>query len=140
MHDEQYQRGLATRREVMGDPFSELIKQRELVEKVIREEELSFFRTLEQGIKRIESLITTAKNENKAILDGASVFELYDTYGFPFDLTSLIARENDLSVDEAGFNEELTKQKDRSRVATAIETDDWVQLIDDSVEIGRAHV
>lgn len=120
--------------QVMGDPFSELIKQAELVEKVIREEELSFFRTLEQGIKRIESLIAAAKKDTKNTLDGVSVFELYDTYGFPFDLTSLIARENNLSVDEEGFNAELTKQKDRSRAATAIETDDWVQLIDDSVE------
>lgn len=120
--------------DVMGDPFTELIKQRELVEKVIREEELSFFRTLEQGIKRIEGLIETAKASGTSILDGVSVFELYDTYGFPFDLTSLIARENNLSVDEAGFNDELTKQKDRSRAATAIETDDWVQLREDATE------
>ncbi|MDR0802198.1 alanine--tRNA ligase, partial [Fluviicola sp.] len=120
--------------DVMGDPFVELIKQRELIEKVIREEELSFFRTLEQGIKRIEVLTETARASGSGILDGISVFELYDTYGFPFDLTSLIARENNLSVDETGFNEELTKQKDRSRAATAIETDDWVQLHEDSAE------
>jgi alanyl-tRNA synthetase len=120
--------------EVMGDPFSELLAQRELVEKVIREEELSFFRTLEQGIKRIENLIHTAKQINQTALDGTAVFELYDTFGFPFDLTSLIARENNISVDEAGFNVELTKQKDRSRAATAIETADWVILTDDAEE------
>ncbi|WP_300660378.1 alanine--tRNA ligase, partial [Fluviicola sp.] len=120
--------------EVMGDPFTELIKQRELVEKVIREEELSFFRTLEQGIRRIEALIETTKASNSIILDGSSVFELYDTYGFPFDLTSLIARENNLSVDEKGFDEELAKQKERSTGATKIETGDWVQLTDDSIE------
>lgn len=120
--------------EVMGDPFNELIAQKELVEKVIREEELSFFRTLEQGIKRIENLIQTAKQNNQPVLEGPAVFELYDTFGFPFDLTSLIARENSISVDEEGFNIELTKQKDRSRAATAIETDDWVVLTDDTEE------
>ncbi|MCC6702055.1 MAG: alanine--tRNA ligase [Fluviicola sp.] len=120
--------------DVMGNPFNELIAQKELVEKVIREEELSFFRTLEQGIKRIENLIQTAKQNNQPVLEGSAVFELYDTFGFPFDLTSLIARENSISVDEEGFNVELTKQKDRSRAATAIETDDWVVLTDDSEE------
>ncbi len=118
----------------MGNPFNELIAQRELIEKVIREEELSFFRTLEQGIKRIENLMEQVKASGKSVLEGHAVFELYDTFGFPFDLTSLIARENDLSVDEDGFQAELTKQKDRSRAATAIETDDWVILRDDTDE------
>jgi alanyl-tRNA synthetase len=112
----------------MGDPFSELISQRELIHKVIREEELSFFRTLEQGLKRIDTIIQTTQKENKEIIDGIAVFELFDTYGFPIDLTSLIARENDLTIDEVAFNAELQKQKDRSRAATAIETDDWVQV------------
>lgn len=120
--------------EVMGDPFSELNAQKELIEKVIREEELSFFRTLEQGIKRIENLMDQVKAGGKNTLDGPSVFELYDTFGFPFDLTSLIARENNLSVDEEGFQVELNKQKDRSRAATAIETDDWVVLTEDNEE------
>ncbi len=120
--------------EVMGDPFSELNAQKELIEKVIREEELSFFRTLEQGIKRIENLMDQVKAGGKNTLDGPSVFELYDTFGFPFDLTSLIARENNLSVDEEGFQTELNKQKDRSRAATAIETDDWVVLTEDNEE------
>lgn len=128
--------------EVMGDPFNELITQKELIRKVIREEEISFFRTLEQGIKRIENIISATKESEGTLIDGLAVFELYDTYGFPVDLTSLIARENDLSIDEEGFNNELTKQKDRSRAATAIETDDWVILTDDTVEefVGYDHL
>ena len=121
--------------EVMGNPFNELISQRELIQKVIREEELSFFRTLDQGLKRIDHIITQTKKEGKETIDGKEVFELYDTYGFPVDLTSLIARENNIGLDEEGFNAELQKQKDRSRAATAIETDDWVNLLpDQSVE------
>jgi alanyl-tRNA synthetase len=121
--------------EVMGDPFTELITQRELIQKVIREEEMSFFRTLEQGIKRIDHIITQTKKDGKDIIDGKEVFELYDTYGFPLDLTSLIARENEIGLDEEAFNQELQKQKDRSRAATAIETDDWVTIqADQAVE------
>ncbi len=112
----------------MGDPFSELLKQKDIIEKVIFEEESSFFRTLEQGLKRIDNLIIDTKNKGKLVLEGPEVFELYDTFGFPLDLTSLIARENGLSVDELGFNRELDKQKERSRAATSIETDDWVQV------------
>ncbi|MDH4472646.1 MAG: alanine--tRNA ligase [Fluviicola sp.] len=120
--------------DVMGDAFNELNSQKSLIEQVIREEELSFFRTLEQGLKRIENLMDSARSANKTVLSGADVFELYDTFGFPFDLTSLIARENNLSVDEEAFNAELQQQKDRSRAATAIETDDWVELKDDHSE------
>jgi alanyl-tRNA synthetase len=114
--------------DIMGDPFEELIKQKELVQKVIREEEISFFRTLEQGIKRMDAIITQSKKEDIEVINGVAVFELYDTYGFPVDLTSLIARENGLQIDEEAFTAELQKQKDRSRAATAIETDDWVQV------------
>jgi alanyl-tRNA synthetase len=114
--------------DVMGETFNELQTQRQLIEQVIREEENSFFRTLEQGIKRIDNLMETTRNAGKTTLAGADVFELYDTFGFPFDLTSLIARENNLSVDEEGFNKELQQQKERSRAATTIETDDWVVL------------
>lgn len=114
--------------EIMGDPFVELINQRELVQKVIREEEISFFRTLEKGLKRIDGIIQTTKKENKDTIDGVAIFELFDTYGFPVDLTSLIARENDLAIDEEAFNAELQKQKDRSRDENAVETDDWVQV------------
>ncbi len=127
--------------EIMGDPFVELINQRELVQKVIREEEVSFFRTLEQGLKRIDVLISEKKKvktiesvsgegskESYEIISGNEAFELYDTYGFPIDLISLIARENGLAIDEVAFDAELQKQKDRSRAATAVETDDWVQV------------
>lgn len=118
--------------EIMGDSFEELINQKELVQKVIREEEISFFRTLEQGIKRMDAIIAQSKKEDLEIINGVAVFELYDTYGFPVDLTSLIARENGLQIDEDAFTAELQKQKDRSRAATAIETDDWVQVHPDS--------
>jgi alanyl-tRNA synthetase len=121
--------------EIMGDPFVELINQRELVQKVIREEEISFFRTLEKGLKRIDGIIQTTKKEKSDTIDGVAIFELFDTYGFPVDLTSLIARENDLSIDEEAFNAELQKQKDRSRDENAVETDDWMQVLpDENVE------
>lgn len=132
----------STLAEVMGGAFPELNTQKELIYKVIKEEELSFFRTLEQGIKRIEALMQTVKSQGNTIIPGADVFELYDTYGFPIDLTSLIARENGLSIDSEAFEFELNRQKDRSRAATALETDDWVILRDDAVEefIGYDHV
>ena len=114
--------------DLMGNPYEELIREKELIAKVIREEENSFFRTLEQGIKRMDDLIKHSKSKNQTIISGDSVFELYDTYGFPVDLTSLIARENGLSIDEEGFQKELQIQKERSRAATAVETDDWVQV------------
>lgn len=115
--------------DLMGSPYKELLEQRELIKKVIFEEEQSFFHTLEQGIKRISHLIETVKSNGKTEIEGNAVFELYDTYGFPVDLTSLIARENELTIDEKGFDVELQKQKDRSRSATAIETDDWVTIV-----------
>jgi len=114
--------------QLMGHPYEELIKQKDLIEKVIREEEQSFFRTLEQGIKRMDDLMLSSKNANKSIISGENVFELYDTYGFPVDLTSLIARENGYSIDEDGFQAQLQIQKDRSRAASVIETDDWIQI------------
>jgi alanyl-tRNA synthetase len=115
----------------MGDAFPELIKQKDIIEKVIFEEETSFFRTLEQGLKRMDNLISDAKKNNVQVLNGSAIFELYDTFGFPVDLTSLIARENDLSIDEEGFNKELNQQKERSRAATSIETEDWVYVNED---------
>ncbi len=118
----------------MGAAFPELNNQKSLIHKVITEEENSFFRTLEQGLKRMDVVIKNTKQSNEKAIDGTIAFELYDTFGFPIDLTSLIARENDLAIDEDGFEAELTKQKDRSRAATAIETDDWVVLLDDKVE------
>lgn len=125
----------------MGTAFPELIAQKELYFKVIKEEELSFFRTLEQGIRRIDTLIQQMNTENKTTISGVDAFELYDTYGFPIDLTSLIARENNLTIDEEAFDTELEKQKNRSRSATAIETDDWIILKEDNNEefIGYDH-
>ncbi len=115
----------------MGDAFPQLKSQKELVEKVIREEENSFFRTLEQGLKRIETSIEKTKSEGKTEIAGEEVFELYDTFGFPIDLTSLIAAENKLSIDEKGFNTALNRQKERARAATAMSSEDWVILADD---------
>ena len=114
--------------ELMGQPYTELLNQKELIFKVIKEEELSFFRTLELGIKRIDDLILQLKAAKQSQISGAAAFELYDTYGFPLDLTSLIARENNLSIDEAGFEKELQVQKDRSRAATNVATDDWIEV------------
>ena len=111
----------------MGQAFPELISQKALIEKVIKEEETSFFRTLEKGIDRINSIITKSAASSKKI-DGKDVFELFDTYGFPLDLTQLIARENKFDVDIDGFNKCMQEQKDRSRAATAIDTGDWVLI------------
>jgi alanyl-tRNA synthetase len=120
--------------DLMGDSFTELKQQKGLIQKVIREEENSFFRTLEQGLRRMDHVINKTKLAHQDIIEGFIVFELLDTYGFPVDLTSLIARENGLEIDEKGFDEELEKQKTRSRSATAIETDDWIIVREDNVE------
>ena len=110
----------------MGDYFPELKKQKTLIEKVIQEEEQSFLRTLAQGIQRFEQHISTLSN-NK-IINGEFAFELFDTYGFPIDLTQLMATEKGYSVDMDTFNKELAKQKERSRSVAASETDDWVEV------------
>jgi alanyl-tRNA synthetase len=125
----------------LGHAFPELVSQKLLIEKVIREEEISFFRTLENGLKRIDQVCANTIKEKKQVVDGTIVFELYDTYGFPVDLTSLIARGYGLSIDEAGFQSELEKQKNRSREATAVDTGDWL-LVDGrkAEEGGRAFV
>jgi alanyl-tRNA synthetase len=112
----------------MGDAFPELVSQQTLIEKVIHEEEDSFLRTLETGIRLLDDLVAKAKTAKKTEISGENIFTLYDTFGFPFDLTSLILREKGMSVDEAGFNTEMEKQKERSRNAAAQETDDWVEL------------
>ncbi|HRG37964.1 MAG TPA: alanine--tRNA ligase [Bacteroidia bacterium] len=110
----------------MGHAFPELIAQKLLIEKVIREEEVSFFRTLENGLKRIDQACILTSGKKEKAIDGKIAFELYDTYGFPIDLTALIARGYDLTIDEAGFQAELEKQKKRSREATAVDTGDWI--------------
>ncbi|MFL5740909.1 MAG: alanine--tRNA ligase [Flavisolibacter sp.] len=102
--------------------FPELHQQQAFVAKVIREEEEAFLRTLEKGLRRIDDIIASSGNS----ISGKDAFELYDTYGFPFDLTRLIASERKLQVDEQAFNVEMQKQKDRSRAATAIDTEDWI--------------
>ena len=120
--------------DIMKNPFQELDQQQTLIHKVIEEEEKSFFRTLEQGLRRMDNVIAEVKKSGESVIDGTVAFELHDTYGFPLDLTSLIARENDLGVDEAGFESELNRQKDRARAATSLTTDDWVVLREDNVQ------
>jgi len=105
--------------------FPELYHQAEFVSKVVKEEEEAFLRTLDKGLKKIDEIISQSSSGK---IDGKSAFELFDTFGFPIDLTRLIAAENKLSVDEAGFETEMKKQKNRSRVATAVDTEDWVVL------------
>jgi alanyl-tRNA synthetase len=102
--------------------FPELHQQEQFVSKVIREEEEAFLRTLEKGLKRIDDII----NSSKKNIAGQDAFELYDTYGFPLDLTKLIAAENNLTIDEEGFAVEMQKQKQRSRAASAVDTGDWI--------------
>ena len=112
--------------------FPELDAQRDLVAKVIIEEETAFLRTLENGIRRLYDVTGDATTASTGVIPGTVAFELYDTYGFPFDLTTLIAREHGLSADAAGFDAEMQKQKERSRNATAMETGDWVVLREDT--------
>ena len=114
----------------MSGAYPELKTQAGIIKKVVTEEEQSFHRTLAQGIKRMEQLIKKCLAKNESTLQGEDVFELYDTYGFPLDLTSLIARESKLSIDEKGFNSALKAQKDRSRKASTMEVQDWVVVHD----------
>lgn len=114
--------------DTMGDAYPELIQQKTLIEKVIKEEEESFLRTLETGIKLLEKQITETKAKGQNELSGVDAFTLYDTYGFPLDLTELILRENNMTVDNNGFDVEMKKQKERARNAAAIETGDWITL------------
>ncbi len=109
----------------MGDFFPEIRSNQSLVEKVIKEEEESFLRTLDKGIQLLDEII---RKTDGPIINGKTVFELYDTFGFPADLTALIASESSMSIDQMEFDEELKKQKDRSRAATKLETEDWVEL------------
>lgn len=118
----------------MGYAFPELIKQEKLIIKVIKEEELSFLRTLEQGIKRLNNICSNLKSKKEKTISGNEVFELYDTFGFPIDLTNLIAQKFNLSIDEKGFNIELEKQKNRSRKASETTSGDWIVLKEDDKE------
>jgi alanyl-tRNA synthetase len=114
--------------ENMGAAFPELIKQQELVVNVIREEEDSFLRTLETGIKLLDTIIEDTKKKNGIEVNGDVAFELYDTFGFPLDLTELILREQGLTVNRDGFEAAMEAQKTRSRSATQLETGDWIEL------------
>ena len=112
----------------MGDAYPELIAQKTLIEKVIKEEEEAFLRTLETGIRLLDKKMEETKAAGKSVLNGVDAFTLYDTYGFPLDLTELILRENNMEVNIDEFNVEMQKQKERARNAAAIETGDWVNL------------
>ncbi len=114
--------------ETMGDAYPELKAQNELIVKVIKEEEDSFLRTLGNGIKLLGNIMADTKAAGKNIIDGKEAFTLFDTYGFPLDLTELIARENGLTIDEEGFNTNMQAQKERARNAAAVENGDWVEL------------
>jgi len=115
----------------MGEAFPELKSQKQLIENVIKEEEASFLRTLDQGLLLLNRIVEEHKGDT---ISGEKAFELYDTYGFPIDLTALILSEKNLKLDEKGFKEELQKQKNRSRSASEMSTDDWTILIEDNEE------
>ncbi len=112
----------------MGDAFPELPAQRELIARVMKEEEDSFLRTLEKGINMLQTAMDQLKAEGKNQLDGVQAFRLFDTYGFPLDLTQLICREHGFTVDEEQFDAEMQKQKERARNAAAVENGDWVEV------------
>ncbi len=112
----------------MGSTYPELEGQRELISKVMKEEEESFLRTLETGIRLLDGVIAEAKAAGTTVVNGEKAFTLFDTYGFPLDLTELICRENGMTVDEAAFNAEMQKQKERARNAAQVENGDWVEV------------
>jgi alanyl-tRNA synthetase len=112
----------------MGDAFPELKAQQQLISKVMKEEEDAFLRTLDKGISLLDKAMEEMKAAGKTELDGEQAFRLFDTYGFPLDLTELICRENGFTVNEAQFNVEMQKQKERARNAAAVENSDWVEL------------
>ena len=115
----------------MGEAFPELIVQKQLIENVIKEEEASFLRTLDQGLVLLDGIVRSTVGDT---VSGEKAFELYDTYGFPIDLTALILSEQGLKLDESSFKEQLEKQKKRSRAAGETSTEDWINLIDDAVQ------
>ena len=119
---------LPTLVEEMGDAFPELKAQQQLIGKVMKEEEDSFLRTLDKGISMLDKAMEQLRGEGKTELDGVQAFRLFDTYGFPLDLTELICRENGFTVNEEQFNGEMQKQKDRARNAAQVENSDWVEL------------
>jgi alanyl-tRNA synthetase len=109
----------------MGETFGEIKAQQQLIEKVIKEEELSFLRTLETGIRLLDQIISRTITAKNKVVSGQIAFELYDTYGFPLDLTELILKEHDLTVNRKEFEKEMIKQKERSKSAGTVETEEW---------------
>ena len=120
--------------ESMGEAYPEIKAQADLIKHVTKEEEDAFLRTLETGMKLIEKVIADTKAAGKTVVDGKEAFTLYDTFGFPLDLTELILRENGMTVNEEEFNVEMQKQKERARNAAAVEATDWVELKDGVTE------
>ncbi|MCM1152794.1 MAG: alanine--tRNA ligase [Muribaculum sp.] len=120
--------------EEMGDAYPELAAQKDLIKKVIKEEEDSFLRTLDNGIRLLNSVVEKTRKNGKSEISGEEAFQLYDTYGFPLDLTELILREQGMTLDHKGFEQEMQKQKQRARNAAAVETGDWVVLNDGEQE------
>jgi alanyl-tRNA synthetase len=115
----------------MGTVFPEILAQKQLIQNVIKEEEASFLRTLDQGLVLLDRIIETTKGTH---VSGDKAFELYDTYGFPVDLTALILSEKKMTLDTVGFEKELQKQKTRSRAASEVSTEDWTVLLEDAVQ------
>ena len=118
----------------MGDAYPELKAQQVLIGRVMQEEEESFLRTLSTGINLLENVMEQTRKEGKTVIDGEKAFTLFDTYGFPLDLTELICHEHGMTVDQDKFNAEMQKQKERARNAAAVETDDWVILAEGETE------
>ncbi len=114
--------------------FPELKQQLDFVSKVVKEEEDAFLRTLDKGLKRIDDMVATSTASVSKEIEGKAVFELFDTFGFPIDLTRLIASENNISIDEKGFEAEMLQQKNRSRAASVLDTEDWIVLQDEPGE------
>ena len=117
--------------EQMGAAFPEISEQKQLIENVIKEEENSFLRTLDQGLILLDKIIENAESKEIA---GDKIFELYDTFGFPVDLTALILSEKGFTLDEKGFKDELQKQKNRSKAASEMSTEDWTLLVEEATE------
>ena len=118
--------------QTMGEAYPELVAGRELIEKVMREEEESFLRTLETGIRLLDKQIEECQRQGQQVLDGQAAFILYDTYGFPLDLTALILSEQGMTVDEVGFDAAMQQQKERARNAAAIDAGDWISVHDEA--------
>ncbi|MDG5799171.1 alanine--tRNA ligase [Marinilabiliaceae bacterium ANBcel2] len=127
---------------VMGEAFPELVGRKELIKKVITEEEVSFLKTLATGISLLDKIISETKRGDYKVVEGKVAFELYDTFGFPLDLTELILKEHGLVVNRREFETEMAAQKERARSAGSIETEDWVELMEDEEEefIGYDHI